>query len=226
MDFKKYFRTAEKNIRPNCIICQSFDVSLFTDKTSSGLFVKYADAGDATVIALKNNFLAGDAILHLGNTKCKNIFLFGKCGGFGSAGYGDLIAVDKAYNLESFSKMLNRDKNPEYYQSSKDLLSDFYKKNCRENLMETNSACVGSLALESNFSDWFKEKKISAVDMESSIILSAAKEIKRNAVCFMYVTDLVGRGFTADIGDESLKRKTAASRKKLADMILRFCNEK
>jgi hypothetical protein len=35
--------------------------------------------------------------------------------------------------------------------------------------------------------------------MESSIILSVAKEIKR---------------------------KTAASRKKLADMILRFCNEK
>ncbi|OEG71426.1 hypothetical protein ATZ36_15015 [Candidatus Endomicrobiellum trichonymphae] len=71
--------------------------------------------------------------------------------------------------------MLNRDKNPEYYRSSKDLFSDFYKKNSRKNLMKTNSACVGSLALESNFSDWFKEKEIPAVDMESSIILSAAK---------------------------------------------------
>jgi len=44
--------------------------------------------------------------------------------------------------------MLNRDKNPEYYRSSKDLLSDFYKKNSHKNLMKTNSACVGSLALE------------------------------------------------------------------------------
>ncbi len=79
--------------------------------------------------------------------------------------------------------MLNRDKNPEYYRSSKDLFSDFYKKNSHKNLMKTNSACVGSLALESNFSDWFKEKEIPAVDMESSI--------------------------GADIGDESLKKKTS-----------------
>jgi hypothetical protein len=52
MDFKKYFRIAEKNVKPNCIICQSFDISLFADKTSSGLFVKYADVGDATIILL------------------------------------------------------------------------------------------------------------------------------------------------------------------------------
>jgi hypothetical protein len=36
-----------KNIKLNCIICQSF--------------VKYADVGNVTVIALKNNFLEGDA---------------------------------------------------------------------------------------------------------------------------------------------------------------------
>jgi hypothetical protein len=46
---------------------------------------------------------------------------------------GDLIAVDKIYNRESFSKMLNRDKNPEYCQSLKDLLSDL-KKYSHKNL--------------------------------------------------------------------------------------------
>jgi len=226
MNFKEYFGISEKDIKQNCIICQSFDISLFADKISKGLFIKSAYTGNTTVIALKNNFLAGDAVLYLENTKCKNIILFSSCGGCSDMKHGDLIAVNKAYNLESFSNMLNFHDSPDYCNSSKKLLIDFYKKNHCRNLMKANSACVGSLALESKFFNWFKEKKISVVDMESSIILSAAKKTKKNAVCLMYVADLVGRDFIIDVNDKFSKKRISDARKKLAKMILRFCNEK
>ncbi|MDR1721118.1 MAG: hypothetical protein LBR09_01845 [Endomicrobium sp.] len=226
MNFKEYFGFSEKDIKQNCIICQSFDISLFADKISNGFFVKSAYIRNAIIIALKNNFLAGDAVLYLENTKCKNIILFSCCGGCNDIKCGDLIAVNKAYNLESFSGMLNFCGVPNYYNSSKKLLLDFYKRNHCKNLIETNSACVGSLVLESKFSEWFKENKISVVDMESSIILSAAEKTKKDAVCLMYVSDLIGQDFIINGNDKLSKKRIAASRKKLANMILRFCNEK
>jgi purine-nucleoside phosphorylase len=151
--------------------------------------------------------------------------LFGSCGEYGDLNRGDLVMIDKAYNLESFSKMLNFDKIVEYYESSKDLLYDFYKKNLYEDLIKTNSACVSSLALEVNFLDLFKEKEISAIDMESSIILAASQAINRNAACFMYVTDLIGKDIMLSKEEKSIKQRIASSRKKLADILLRFCDE-
>ena len=71
MDFKTFFGTDRKNIKQNCIICQSYDLSLFSNEVSNGLFVKSANTDNATIIALKNNFLAGDAVLFLKNTNCK-----------------------------------------------------------------------------------------------------------------------------------------------------------
>jgi nucleoside phosphorylase len=225
MDFKTFFGVNQQYIKQNCIICQNSDVSLFSNKVLNGLFVKLANVRDITVIALKNNFLAGDTVLYLQDTVCKNIFLFGSCGGCSYIKHGDLVMIDKAYNLESFSSMLNFDKDLQYSQASKELFCNFYKKNTNKNLIRTNSACVASLYLETKFLNWFKEKEILAVDMESSIILSAAKAIKRKAVCLMYVTDLLAGASILD-NDKSLKQKIANSRKELSKMILRFCNER
>jgi hypothetical protein len=59
--------------------------------------------------------------------------------------------------------------------------------------MKINSVCVGFLALESNFSDWFKEKGISVVDMKFSIILSVAQKNKEKCLLF-YVRCVFSRG--------------------------------
>ena len=121
--------------------------------------------------------------------------------------------------------MLNFDKRAEFYQSSKEILYNFYQKNQYEYLLKTNSACTSSLKLETTFLDWFKENEISAIDMESSIILSAAQAINRNAACFMYVTDLIGKNIILTENNNLFKKRIASSRKKLAGLILRFCDE-
>ncbi|MDR2066864.1 MAG: hypothetical protein LBP57_03380 [Endomicrobium sp.] len=225
MNFKTFFGIDKKNIKKNCIICQNFDISLFSREVSNGLFVKSTNIKTATIIALKNNFLSGDAILYLKGSPCENIFIFGSCGGYGKVTYGDLVIIDKAYNLESFSNMLNFKNQVDYYRSSTNLLNCFYKKNIHKNLIKTNSACVSSLYLESKFLDWFKEKEISAIDMESSIILSASSNIGCNAICLMYVSDIIKTKADIFLKENSIKQKVSASRKKLAEMILRFCDE-
>jgi purine-nucleoside phosphorylase len=230
MDFTTFFGIDAKNIKKNCIICQNFDISLFSNKVLNGLFIKSININDITVIALKNNFLAGDTILHLKDSPCENIFVFGSCGGCGKVTYGDLVVIDKAYNLESFSSMLNFKDQVDYYQSSTSLLDRFYKKNMRKKFIKTNSACVSSLYLESRFLesrflDWFKENEILVVDMESSIILSASSNIGRKAICLMYVSDIIGQDSAPFLQEQHIKQRVALSRKTLAETILRFCNE-
>jgi hypothetical protein len=65
MNFKTFFGIEEKDVKHNCIVCQNYDLSLFSDKTSDGLFAKCAIIENVTIISLKNNFLAGDAVLYL-----------------------------------------------------------------------------------------------------------------------------------------------------------------
>jgi len=224
MEFKHFFGIPAQNIKQNCIICQSYDLSLFAENAKNGFFVKTAETGKAVVIALKNNFLAGDAVLYLKNTACRNIFLFGSCGCCGDVESGDLLMIDKAYNLESFSKMASFDADPEYISSSKELTSSFYKKNLYEDLIKTNSACVSSLVLESKYINLFKEKHICAIDMESSIVFSAAKEIGAQAACFMYAADHIEKNPLGETPQESLKKRISSARKKLAQMITDFIN--
>jgi hypothetical protein len=224
MDFKTFFAINEKDIKHNCIICQNCDLSLFSDKTSNGLFVKCSNIENATVIALKNNFLAGDAVLYLKNTVCENILLFGSCGGCNSRDYGDMVIIDKAYNFESFSNILNFKDKTEYYQSMRLLFNNFLVKSNCSNLIKTNSACVSSLVLDPNFLNWFKEKEISIADMESSIVFSAAKHINRNVIGLNYITDLIEQDSIINITNAG-KQKIAFSRKKLAQAIVNFCDK-
>ncbi|MDR2395094.1 MAG: hypothetical protein LBD57_00490 [Endomicrobium sp.] len=165
-------------------------------------------------------------MLRLKDSPCENIFVFGSCGGYSQVTYGDLVIIDTAYNLESFSDMLNFKKQVKYYRSSADLLYFFHKKNIYEQLTLTNSACVSSLYLEPKFLDWFSKREIYAIDMESSIILSASNSIKRKAICLMYVSDIVAPNTAMFLQEEkSIKQKVSNSRKNLTEMILRFCNE-
>ncbi|MCL2390010.1 MAG: hypothetical protein FWD54_02710 [Endomicrobia bacterium] len=225
MKFKEYFGISPKDVQETCIICQSYDAALFSRETKNGFFVKTANAKNATVIALKNNFLAGDTVLYLRETKCKKILLFGSCGGCGDVESGDLVIIDKAYNLESFSSMLSFDKDIKYKTFSQELFLSFYGKYPYEDLIKTNSACVSSLVLENSYADWFKEKEVCAIDMESSIVLSAANETGIKSVCLMYVADHIEKNPPGNNLEEHTKSKISSARKKLAKMILDFINE-
>lgn len=225
MKFKEYFGSASSDIKKTCIICQNYDMPLFAENAVNGFFVKSADAGNATVIALKNNFLAGDTVLYLKETKCKNIILFGSCGGCGNVASGDMLMIDKAYNYESFSNMLAFDKTSGFVSSSDQLTRSFYAKNRYGELIKTNSACVSSLLLETKYINFFKENDICAVDMESSIVFSAAADIKASVLCLMYVADHIENNPVGEKLAQRAKKKISSARKELARMILRFADE-
>jgi len=216
MDFKNFFAIAKNEIRETCIICQGFDLPLFSKTAKNGLFVKTAQMENATIIALKNNFLAGDAVLHLKGSSCKNIILFGSCGGCGNVNIGDLLTIDKAYNFESFTDMLEKNKKPSF-------------RSCiafpDNGILTTNSACVSSLLLEKDYIGFFKQNKISAIDMESSVIASAANEIGAQVSCLFYVSDLVEAPFGAVLKN-SEKQRISEARKKTAETIKRQVKSK
>ncbi|MGM0441815.1 MAG: hypothetical protein ACQEQC_05305, partial [Elusimicrobiota bacterium] len=63
---------------------------------------------------------------------------------------------------------------------------------------------------------------VSCVDMESSMIFSAAKEIDRNVLGLFYVTDTVGKmSFYRDFS-KKLREKIKGARKSLARKVTDF----
>lgn len=226
MKFKDFFGINQTSIKKNCIICQTYDAPLFSDKTNNGFFVKTAETDNAIIIALKNNFLAGDTVLYLKDTSCENIFLFGSCGGCGDIESGDIVMIEKAFNFESFSQMLKEPQERSFSSSSEKLLSSFYEKNPYQDLIKTNSACVSSLMLEAKYLDWFKSNGVNALDMESSIVLSAAKGIGKNAICVMYVADHIEKSPLGTKLNAAIKKQIAKARTNLAKMLINFTDER
>lgn len=51
MNFEAFFGISKESINKNCIICQNFDISLFSSKVSKDIFVKTANIKSATIIA-------------------------------------------------------------------------------------------------------------------------------------------------------------------------------
>jgi len=222
MNFKDFFNMDAENIKRNCIICNEFDIDLFSKDIKKGLFVKTANIENCSVIALKNNFLAGDAVLYLKETQCENIMLFGSCGGCANIEIGDLVLIEKAYNFESFSDMIAGNRHQTSFEASKEIFDEFYRQNMDEKIIRTNSGCCSSLILEKKFVGFFKENNISALDMESSIIFCAAQEIGVKFGAAMYVSDHIeNKSWGSDL---DIKDKTAVSqaRKRLAQMVAGF----
>jgi purine-nucleoside phosphorylase len=205
--------------KKNCIICQTSDLSLFARKSENSAFYKTAEIENAALIALKNNFLAGDAVLRLKDSSCKNVILFGSCGGRANVNIGDMLIIDKAYNFESFTNMLDK-----ALSSLKPVGRYETKALALDKLIKTNSACVSSLILERDNIDFFKANAIGAVDMESSIVLSAAKAIGAKAFCLFYVSDRIEEPFGSVLKNDE-KANIGKARKKLSEIVLRLCDE-
>jgi purine-nucleoside phosphorylase len=222
MNFRDFFNMGAENVKRNCIICNEFDIGLFSNDIKKGLFVKTANFENCSVIALKNNFLAGDAVLYLKETQCENVMLFGSCGGCANIEIGDLVLIEKAYNFESFSDMATSNRHWTGIEASKEIFEEFYRQNRDERIIRTNSAACASLILEKKFLGFFKENNISALDMESSIIFCAAKEIGVKFGAVMYVSDHIENKPFGSVLDMKNKMELSQARKRLAKMIARF----
>lgn len=224
--FRRFFGIDESEIKTHCILCPVSNAELFRElgfiSRSKGLFFRAITASHATIISVKNNFLIGDCILSLKNSACENVYLFGSCTGAGNIELGSGILVQKSFNLESFSQMLNPEEKAPACYPDEALFRKFKNYLNDESILILNCATVSSLLLEEQYILWLAKNGVSCVDMESSIVFSAAKHIKRKAAAILYVTDIVSKQMPYEKLDKSDAGKIDVSRKKLAKALCDF----
>ncbi len=154
--------------------------------------------------------LLGDAVLYLGKTQCQNVILFGSCGLLGEKKglkIGGLVTPSICYSLESFTEMLLRDKKDwKVFYPDKTLLENFLntgKSHSSRDIKKVICLSVGSLKLEKDYLEIFKKRGIQTVDMECASLFSASEYIKRKAMAFFYITDIINKKpFYADLNAE------------------------
>lgn len=215
-----------QEIKKTCVICPVSDHSLFfklgKPKRNNLFFAKIMNYDKVTVISTKNNFLVGDIVLCLKNSACKNIILFGSCGGVGNIKIADKLIVKKVFNFESFSEMLEIKRNPDSYYPSTALLNNFLLKT-KQDILQVKCVTTNSIILQKMYKDWFDKNKINAIDMECSSVFSAASAINKKAIALFYVTDHISEDnpFETDL-DENKKIQLLTTRQQLADSICDF----
>jgi purine-nucleoside phosphorylase len=138
--------------------------------------------------------LLGDAVLYLEDTPCRNIILFGSCGlvrEVKDLNIGGLVAPFESYSLESFSDMLHGNKDGwKIFEPDAILLKKLLEI---DKIKKVKCVTIGSLKLEEDYIDIFKEKGIEVADMECSALFSAAEHIKRSAIALFYITDIINK---------------------------------
>lgn len=227
--FEVLFGIKESQVKNTCIL-----LPLLTKDLLKGLDIgefsrgRLYSSGDAeSFTAIRTGIgpgSLGDAVLYLGNTRCRNIILFGSCGLVkeeSDVAIGSLVVPDKCYSLESFTDMLLQKKSDrQAFYGDKALMKNLLKVN--KGIKKLTCATLGSLKLEEGYIDRFKEKNIQIVDMELSALFSAARHIKRKATALFYVTDIINKKpFYKDL-DSKDKSNLASSIKSASDILCNF----
>lgn len=220
--FKKLFGIDRSRVKPDCILSPLNEVPLFAgSKTGAGGrgdYFRVADCRHATVIGTRYSLLAGDCVLSLADSPCRNIYLFNCCGGVG-AGIGAAYSVKRAFDFESFSGMLAGKEGAACYLPDAGLAGEF---SARSGLPEGTCATVGSLVLEEAHLPRFRALGVDCLDMECSAVFSAAKKAGKRALALLYVSNSVpDKPWHEDLDRRDIQRLGRA-RKDLAALLTRF----
>ena len=194
--FEAIFGIKEKDLKKTCILLPILRKDILTwlgvKRLSRGKLYGTGGSRHFTVIHTgMGPGLTGDAALYLDRTLCQDIILFGSCGlvkeGNG-LNIGSLVTPDRCYSMEGFSDMLSKDKK-EYTPSlpDKTLLERFPGQK------KVTCATLASLKLEEDYIERFEEKNIQVVDMECSALFSASRHVKKRAIAFFYITDIINK---------------------------------
>ena len=218
--FKKLFGIEKSLVKPDCILCPLDEVALFGGSRAGerGEYFRVADSPRATLVGTRYNRLAGDCVLHLADSPCRNVYLFNCCGGVGG-GVGAAYSVRKAFDFESFSGMLAGKTDAACHLPDEGLAGEF---SAYSGLPEGTCATVGSLALEEENLPRFRGLGVDCLDMECSAVFSAAKKAGKRALALLYVSNSVpDKPWHEDLSQEDIRRLGRA-RKGLAASLMGF----
>lgn len=220
--FETLFGIKESNVKTTCILLPIITKDLLTafniGSFSRGRLYSSYNAQNFTIIhtGIGPGF-AGDAVLYLAETGCKNIILFGSCGLLPlTLTIGSLVTPVKCFAMESFTNMLLKKPVINAFYPDKTLIKAFLKDN--SSLVKTvNCGTLGSLKLEEENIKLFNKKAVDVVDMECSSVFSAASYAGIKAMALFYVTDIINeKPFYKELSPEDNSSlcnsiKTAAS---------------
>lgn len=150
---------------------------------------------------------AGDAVLHLGGTACKNVILFGSCGlvetGAGLR-IGSLLGPSRASAAESFTRLLEGDGPPwKTYYPDKELHGRLLDSTVAVDVTSVSCLSIGSLKLQDAMLQTLKTGAIQAVDMECASVFAAAERMGLRAAALFHATDIIGeKPFHSELSSE------------------------
>jgi len=220
--FKKLFGIEKSLVRSNCILAPLNEVDLFAGSSAGvrarGEYFRVADCGHATLIGTRYSLLAGDCVLNLADSPCRNIYLFNCCGGIG-ADVGAAYSVARAFNFESFSGMLAGQTEAACYAPDAELLEEF--SSC-SGLPEGTCATVGSLALEESYLPRFRALGVNCLDMECSAVFSASRQAGKRALALLYVSNRIPDKLWHEQLDRGDVQRLGRRRTDLAGLLQRF----
>lgn len=195
--FEALFGITPSRIKKNCILMPCLPRGMLSllglNKSARGKLYAAYQGENFTLIhtGIGASFL-GDAVLYLKNTPAKNLILFGSCGLIKArkgVTLASLVSPAKAYNLESFSRLLFKKFKSEISYPDKGLygkLLDFSQL-----IKQGDCATLGSLKLEEENIPFFTAKNIPFVEMECAAFFNAAKYAGKKAAALFYVSDIV-----------------------------------
>lgn len=198
--FEALFGIKSASVKKNCIMCPLLPKGIL-DEFRIKDFKRgklYSSGNSDTVTLIQTGIgpgFAGDAVLYLKETACKNIILFGSCGlvkAKKGLSIGSLVCPAKCYANESFSEMLlNRKLGPRVFHCHEDLLKIFLRAAWKEKVEEVTCATLSSLKLEEDMLHILAKKNIDVVDMECSAFFSAAAFVNIRVIALFYITDII-----------------------------------
>jgi nucleoside phosphorylase len=233
--FETLFGVKKSEVRETCVIIPFFRRDLLdgfgVTALSRGKLYGSASNGSLTLIHTRvgPTFL-GDAVLHLAETACRRVMLFGTCGLVDSStgyGIGSVVCPSECYAAESFTSLLrNKEQNWEKFYPDRNLYDSFLEKYSHLGVRGVTCLTIGSLKLQEERIRLLKEKGIDIVDMECSSLFSACAFTGRRAMALLCTADIIHEKpfYSAPASEDHTALSTSLN--KAVRMLCKFITEK
>ena len=180
------------------IIPKGFLEAFSIKAMAQGKLYRTGLAPDFTLIATGiGPAFAGDAVLYLLETQCRNIILFGSCGLVKEKkglSIGSLVTPVRCDDFGSFSDMLADSQKPvNLFFPNNDLIGRFLSVCKKQEISPVRCCSVSSLKLEEERTGCFLRNGIEVVDMECAAIFAAAAYAGLRAIALFYISDIISK---------------------------------
>jgi purine-nucleoside phosphorylase len=233
-NFQRLFGQNPAQIQKTCLLVPFLTKdllhSLSIDQIQKGKIYSSATVDHLTLIHTRMGAsFVGDATLYLKETPCENLILFGSCGATRKSdglSLGDLVIPQISYSMDNFSDILNKNYQiPKGYKPNSSLLKKFIKFIQPQEIPAVTCASFGSLKMERSYRKFFDKIVIDVLDMEAAAFFHAAHHIRRKAISFFYVSDILDdKDYLSEMTSNDHVKITKGIHQAL-DYILRFSQE-